>query len=228
VSIPLLVEYYNELPRRQPKEDAKAWRARLEAATDVFRRLAQKRYNEGTLVRLLSHPEPRARQAALMALGLYGTMAANAAAAGRLRDPDEEVRRLASDTLWSLWFRADTDANNRELQRLMRLADPDEALAGLDQLVRRSPGFAEAYNQRAILAFRRRDYRRSAADCARVMQLNPHHFAAQAGMAQCYLQLRKPRAALRLFRNALRINPYLDGVAETIRTLEKALGEDKK
>ena len=228
MSIPLLVEYYEELPRRRAKEDARAWRARRDAGVAAFRKLAEKRYNEGTLLRLLEYPSGRARQAALMALGLFGTMASNAAVAARLRDPDPDVRGMASETIWSLWFRADTEANNRELQRLMRLADPDDALAGYDRLIQRAPGFAEAYNQRAMLAFRRRDYRRSAADCARVLRLNPHHFGAQAGMAQCYLQLRKPRAALKAFRQALRINPYLDGVAETIRTLEKALGEDRK
>ncbi len=38
--------------------------------------------------------------------------------------------------------------------------------------------------------------------------------------------MRKHRAALKAFRNALRINPYMDGVAETIRALENALGEE--
>jgi len=36
----------------------------------------------------------------------------------------------------------------------------------------------------------------------------------------------KLRAALRVYRRAHRINPNLDGVAETIRALENALGEE--
>jgi hypothetical protein len=38
--------------------------------------------------------------------------------------------------------------------------------------------------------------------------------------------MRKHRASLKAFRHALRINPNMDGVAETIRALENALGEE--
>jgi hypothetical protein len=40
------------------------------------------------------------------------------------------------------------------------------------------------------------------------------------------MQMRKHRAALKAFKAALRINPHMDGVAETIRALENALGEE--
>jgi tetratricopeptide (TPR) repeat protein len=96
----------------------------------------------------------------------------------------------------------------------------------LNDLIRTAPGFAEAYNQRAILHFRLEQYDRSVADCQAVLRLNPHHFGAQAGLGQCYLRLRRHRAALRAFRVALRINPHLDGIAETVRALENALGEE--
>ena len=223
---PLLVEYYQQLPRRRAKDDPDRWRKRQADAYEAFKKHAHERYTEGTLLRLLESPDADARRAALLALSLFGTMQANAAVAGRLRDGDAEVRQLAVDTLWSLWFQADSEENNQELQRLARLRDRDAALAGLDHLVLKAPGFAEAYNQRAILAFRLKQFERSIADCEKVLQLNPFHFGAQAGMAQCYMQLRKHRAALKAFRNALRINPHLDGVADTVRALETALGEE--
>ncbi len=59
-----------------------------------------------------------------------------------------------------------------------------------------------------------------------MLKLNPHHFGALAGLGQCYLQQRKNKAALKAFRAAMRINPNLDGVAETIRAIENALGEE--
>jgi hypothetical protein len=40
------------------------------------------------------------------------------------------------------------------------------------------------------------------------------------------MKLRKPRAALKAFRNAFRINPNLEGIEDTIRTLEDVLGEE--
>ena len=222
----LLVEYYQRMPTRRAKDDAETWRRRQEEGRQKFLQRAQARYNEGTLLRLLAGADPKARRASLVALGQFGTMEANTAMAARLKDDDGETRRAAAEALWALWFRADDEENNRELQRLMRLRDREKAAAGLDLLVQKAPRFAEAYNQRAVVFFRMKQFERSIADCEKALQLNPCHFGAQAGMAQCYMQLRKHKAALRAFRAALRINPNLDGVAETIRALENALGEE--
>ena len=222
----LLVEYYQRMPTRRARDDAETWRRRQEEGRHKFLQLARARYNEGTLLRLLAGTDPKARRAALVALGQFGTMEANAAMAARLKDDDAETRRAAAEALLALWFRADDEENNRELQRLMRLRDREKAAAGLDQLVQKAPRFAEAYNQRAVVFFRMKQFERSIADCEKTLQLNPCHFGAQAGMAQCFMQLRRHKAALRAFRAALRINPNLDGVAETIRALENALGEE--
>jgi tetratricopeptide (TPR) repeat protein len=220
----LLVEYYDQIP--EGRSDTKRQMTRKEAV-EAFRRRVAERYTEGTLMRLLQHGDNQSRRASLLALGLLGTMDACPAIAARLHDEDREVAQTAADTLWTLWFRADTPAHNDELQRLARLRDREKALAGLDALIRRAPGFAEAYNQRAIVLFRLKQFERSIADCEKVLQLNPYHFGAQAGLGQCYLQMRKHRAALKAFRATLRINPNMDGVAETIRALENALGEER-
>jgi tetratricopeptide (TPR) repeat protein len=148
--------------------------------------------------------------------------------AALLRDDDRMVRQMAADALWSIWFRADSEAHVQELGRLLALDDPEKTLGGLDELVRKAPGFAEAYNQRAIVQFRLQHYQKSIADCEKAVQLNPCHFGAQAGMAQCYMKLKKPRAALKAFRGALRINPNMDGVKETVRALEDVLGGEDK
>jgi tetratricopeptide (TPR) repeat protein len=223
VSNSLLVEYYKQIP--EGRSDAKPKMTRKEAIA-VFKHRVAERYTEGTLLRLLDHGDSDCRRAALLALGLLGTMSACPVLAARLRDGEREVAQMAADTLWTLWFRGDSPDNNNELQRLARLRDREKALAGLDALLMRAPDFAEAYNQRAIVHFRLKQFDRSIADCEKVLAMNPHHFGAQAGLGQCYLQMRKHRAALKAFRNALRINPHMDGVAETIRALENALGEE--
>jgi len=220
----LVVEYYEALP--DLGDDSRlSTSARLKALA-AFKKKVAARYTEGTLQRLLHCPNATARRAAVLALGLLGSMRSNAGVAALLRDDDRQVRLLAGNALWSLWFRADSHANNRELQRLMALADPREALDGLGTLIKKAPSFAEAYNQRAILFFRLGEYQQSVADCAAVLKRNPYHFGAQSGMAQGYLRLKKPRAALRAFRHALRLNPGLQGVEETIRALEDVLGEE--
>jgi tetratricopeptide (TPR) repeat protein len=226
VSPPLLVDYYNKLPERHLNEPPREVKARWQTALEKFKKRVEDRYTEGTLARLLDLGDARSRQAALTALSLMGTLASNAVVAARLHDDDPDTRQLAVDTLWAIWFRADSEENSQELQRLQRMRDREKALAGFDQLILRAPGFAEAYNQRAVLAFRLKQYEKSIADCEKALQLNPYHFGAQAGIAQCFLQLRKHKAALKAFRAALKLNPYMEGVAETIRALENALGEE--
>jgi tetratricopeptide (TPR) repeat protein len=228
VGTALLVEYFNDLPQPREGDDPRAWAARLEKAVAAFKKQVAGRYTEGTLQRLLDCPDDTARRAAVLSLGLLGTMASNEAVARRLRDDDPAVRRLAADALWSLWFRGDSEANNQELQRLMGLRDGDKAVAGLGELIKKAPRFAEAYNQRAIRHFQAGDYRKAVDDCEKVLQLNPYHYGAQSGLAQAYLRLRQPKAALKAYRAAFQINPNLDGVEESIRALEQALGEEGK
>jgi tetratricopeptide (TPR) repeat protein len=77
-----------------------------------------------------------------------------------------------------------------------------------------------------VLYYRRGEYARSAADCEKVLRLNPVHFAAASGMGQCYLRMKKPKAALRAFRTALSINPDLESVREAVSALKAAFGDD--
>jgi tetratricopeptide (TPR) repeat protein len=247
MSTPLLIEFFTALPEdalrgngdwptnrleadKEPsastKNRATGGKARRRAAIHVFTKQVQKHYTEGTLLRLLENGAVSCRRAASFALGLVGSPAATERLAERLHDEDEEVARLAAEALWGLWFRGDNPAHSDELYRLTRMRDREKSLAGLGELIVRAPRFAEVYNQRAILYFRLEQFDRSAADCEAALKLEPRHFGAQAGLGQCYLRLRKHRAALKAFRAALRINPRLEGVAETVRALESALGEE--
>jgi tetratricopeptide (TPR) repeat protein len=229
----LLLEYYQELPERTSGEPAQAWQRRYQMGIDKFQQRVLSRYNEGTLLRLLDASHSQTRQAAALALGLTGTMASNRTLAGMLHDDDPAVRQMASEAMWSIWFRAGTPDQNQELQRLVGMAsseenDPDTILAGFDALLKEAPDFAEVYNQRAILYMQHGEYVKSIKDCERVLKLNPHHFGAAGGMAQGYLKQRKLRAALRAYRRSFRINPNLDGVRQAIQSLEKTLGEEGK
>jgi tetratricopeptide (TPR) repeat protein len=229
----LLLEYYQELPERSSGEPAQAWQRRYQIGVDKYQQKVQTRYNEGTLLRLLDASHSQTRQAAALALGLCGSMVSNRTLAGMLHDDDPAVRQMASEAMWSIWFRAGTPEQNQELQRLIGLAasdenDPDTILAGFDALLKDAGDFAEVYNQRAIFFAKRGEFAKSIKDCERVLKLNPHHFGAAGGMAQGYLKQRKLRAALRAYRRSFRINPNLDGVRQAIQSLEKTLGEEGK
>jgi tetratricopeptide (TPR) repeat protein len=228
-----LLRFYRQLPPRKAAEEVVAWTRRLGEALEGFHAEVAACYFEGTLQRLLHSSSAETRQAAVLALGLVGTMDSNRPLARMLRDRDPGVRQFTADALWALWFRADTPENNQELRRLSGLGSrrdgsTDQVLADYAALLEKAPGFAEAYNQRAILHFRLGAWQAAIADCSAALRLNPHHFGAASGLAQCYLKQRKMRPALRAYRRAYQLNPNLTGVQQTIRSLEKLLGEEGK
>jgi len=215
VSGPLILELYEEFERT--------------GNLIRYGQVVGRAYTEGTLQRLLAHRSVRVRQAAVTALRQKGTMASNAALAECLRDPNSHIRHLAEEALWSVWMRGDNRRNGLELRRLARLMsdqDYDQAMVGLNELIARAPRFAEAYNQRAIIAFRRGDYRAAAADCEETLRLNPYHFGALGGLGQCYIQLHRPKEALKAFRRALAIHPGLHGVESMVERLKSMVKED--
>jgi len=205
----LLVHYYDTFLRDQDIE--------------AFRRNVSARYNEGTLARLLQSSDPQVRRASIMALGLFGGFRSNAAVARGLRDPDPMVRSLADSALWAIWFRADTPENNDALEQIRGLVSRrrlDLAIDQANQLIARSPNFAEAYNQRAIAHFFQGRFAESVDDCRKVLVHNPFHTGALSGMGQCQLRLGHRDEAIETFRRALKLQPYNDGLREMIVELE--------
>jgi len=195
---------------------------------EVFRERVLGRYTEATLGRILtSSPHPTARRAAVLALGMLGTYeVANAPLGRALRDDDPVVRTMAESALWAVWFRADTPENNRTLDQVKRLINQqrfDTAVELATRLIGQAPRFAEAYNQRAIAYFLQGRYAESAADCERVLQLNPYHFGAWSGLAQCQACLQQPRQALHTLRRALKLQPHSQGLRQSIELLESQI-----
>lgn len=225
MSHPLLVEAYLKLPQPQSGDDPDLLEAGMQDAMRAFRDEVRAKYTEGTLQRLLQAAPESVRRAAALALGLVGTMRSNQRLAAALRDPDRLVRKFAADSLWEIWFRGTSPDLARQLRQATALPDAAQILGALDDLIREFPDFAEAYNQRAILLFRRGDYGKSVSDCEAALRLNPFHFGAASGLGQCYVRMNKPRAALRAFRQALEINPDLVNLKDTITGLEAALGD---
>jgi tetratricopeptide (TPR) repeat protein len=226
VAEPLIVTFYEKLPQPSPTDDQELWQAGVQDAIRGFRQSIKNNYSEGTLQRLVTHPNVQARQSSVLALGLIGTLDSNAALAMALKDEDWLVRKFAQDALWEIWYRGDNPNHCWTLQQALQLNDSSQSIAALDELVSEAPQFAEAFNQRAILLFRRGDFRRSIDDCKVVLRLNPFHFGAAAGMGQCFLKLNKPRAALRAFNQALDLNPALMELKDAVQTLREALGEE--
>jgi tetratricopeptide (TPR) repeat protein len=88
------------------------------------------------------------------------------------------------------------------------------------RLIAVAPRFAEAYNQRAIIYFGQGRFAESAQDCERVLSLNPYHFGALSGLAECQLRMNRPDEAIKALRRSSKLQPYNTGLRDTIRVLE--------
>ena len=209
---PVLVRYYNSFIETK---DA-----------DTFQQNVLARYTEGSLIRLLDSSDTDARRAAVLSLGLVGGARANTPVGERMKDDDPVIRSFAENALWSIWSRADTPENNQELTTVRNLLSEeklDEAMTRVNLLIDKAPRFAEAWNQRAIIHFSRGDWEKSAADCRKVVELNPYHYGAISGMAQCYLRADQPKQAIEAFRMLARIQPHNTAALDAIESLERQL-----
>jgi tetratricopeptide (TPR) repeat protein len=174
------------------------------------------------------------RRAALV-LGLWGTLQvpgpgwadqldpALPSLFAELKDADAVEARGIEERIWSAWFRTSDRVGASLLDEgtvLMGQRRWQEALHRFNQLVVHSPGFAEAWNKRATVHFLLGDLDDSVLDIQRTLALEPRHFGALSGLGQIYLQLDRPKAALRAFQAALAIHPNLHGVRRQVEELQ--------
>jgi tetratricopeptide (TPR) repeat protein len=144
----------------------------------------------------------------------------------RLRDESAFVRSFAEQGLWLLWTRsgdAEIDGLMARATEEMQASRYAEAIALLDQVVRKKPEFAEGWNRRATVHYLAGELQKSIADCDQVLKRNPGHFGALSGLGQIYLQLQEDETALKWFRRALEVNPNMLSVEMNIKMLEERL-----
>ncbi len=128
-----------------------------------------------------------------------------------LKDPNENVRRVATEALWRHWYTQKGAYGAQILMRSQSLLEaglPQEAERLLTETLQGMPDFSEAWNRRAVLYYLQKDYWKAIADCEKVLELVPYHFGALHGMGLCHAELGNHLAAIQCFRRALDIQPY--------------------
>ena len=179
----------------------------------------------------IAKPDVETRRQAAAWLGEVGTMADAPVLLAALSDGDDMVRALAEHSVWQVWSRSGDPEVDHLLQvgiEQMGRSDGPAAVSTFTAVIERRPDFAEGWNKRATVYFLMGEYEKSLQDCHEVIKRNPSHFGALAGYGQIYLALDQPERALSYFRQALRVNPNLRGVARIIPQLERALMERRK
>ena len=128
--------------------------------------------------------------------------------------------------IWSIWSETPDPQSAGLFSRAteaMGRRDQTAALEALNELVRREPAFAEAWNKRATLHYVIGDYRASVEDIQRTLALEPRHFGALSGLGLIYLAINEPSAAVRSFEAALAVHPNLEGARANVERLKDEL-----
>lgn len=143
-----------------------------------------------------------------------------------LKAAESEAAAAAITTeIWQLWM----TSGDPVLDEMMSEASTALSVGALvragnliDEIVKRRPDWAEAWNKRATLRFVERRFEESLADCVEVLNREPRHFGALAGMGLIAIEQENYKAALSAFRRALAIHPFL-GERAFLPALEKML-----
>lgn len=96
----------------------------------------------------------------------------------------------------------------------------DRSFFYFDEVVTLAPGFAEGWHKRATVYYLRNDYTHALRDLEHVLRLDPRHFDATMGLAVMLQELGDKKGALDLYRRALKINPWIEGAQEGIKSLK--------
>ena len=211
-----LVEHFESAPPSAP-------------ASDVARVLLAHCPPEGLITLLTCRPNDIVR-AAIVALGLKGSMEHCPALAQLVRLGHGEVAELAEESLWRIWLRAGSNEGNAELAHAVGLIDAgrfQQAVTVLTRLTGAEPTFAEAHHQRGIALSLLGRPEEAAEAFELALRYNPYHFTAAVSLGHAYAQRGQFRAALRHYRRALELNPRLEAIPEAVERIEAMVGENR-
>ncbi len=175
------------------------------------------------ILMMLSEASPSQARAAVVYLGVCGTIEDAPVLALCLRHPDEGVARLAEHCLWGLWMRAGSEEGNCSLAEAVAAIRDNRvvyAVVLLERLTRLEPDFAEAWFQLGVARALLDQPELAASAYRRALEFNPYHFAAAASLGHAEVELGRLPDALHNYRRAVDIHPRLEGVQELIDELE--------
>jgi len=105
-----------------------------------------------------------------------------------------------------------------------RLAD---SIAIFSEVIKRKPDFAEGWNRRATVHYRRGEYQKSIADCDEVLKAQSAAFRRTVGPGPDLFQARGLRALARLVPPRARGHPNMLGVEINIQGIEELLKDQR-
>jgi len=140
--------------------------------------------------------------------------------------PDQRAARPIERELKARWAHTGSPSADLLLKRTdqaMEAHDFDTARDIVQKLTDIAPNFAEAWHRRATLAAQKDDYEDALTSLRRTLALQPKNFTALAELGIILEEYNDKPHALDAYRQAKVIDPFLDGLADRIRDLTKAV-----
>ena len=141
---------------------------------------------------------------------------------------DNGEARKWVNLIWQEWFKTD----NADAKRLMARAQfarranlREEALKALNMIVQIAPDYVEGWNQRATIYFMLGRDAESVADIRKVLQLEPRHFGALAGLGLIHMRAENWQSAIASFERAQELHPFLGERAFIPKLKERMKGK---
>ena len=98
--------------------------------------------------------------------------------------------------------------------------DYDLSLQLLDSIIELTPGYTEAFAQRATVHYVKKNLYQALTDLRVVIAREPRHYTALAGLGVILQDLGEHKRALDALRGAVAIHPHLKGIPDIIKRLE--------
>ncbi len=136
--------------------------------------------------------------------------------------PNDNAARVVEGSIQALWSEsgsATVDLLMTWTDAAVEAKDYPLALDYLDRIITMQPDFVEAWNRRATVYYLTDDTARSLSDIEHVLALEPRHFVALAGLGTILRSIGEDDRALKAYRAALALDPYLDEVAKAVKQL---------
>jgi tetratricopeptide (TPR) repeat protein len=140
-----------------------------------------------------------------------------------LHQPKAPDAENTEQKIWTLWKHNDSPTAELLLTQAStamtdRAYDTSETM--FDTLLDSYPDYIEALNKRATLYYDLKRYDEALADLDTVLETEPRHFGALSARGFIFAAQKKYSPAADAFREALAINPNMEGVQAALKQLE--------
>lgn len=138
----------------------------------------------------------------------------------------ENEGNLIAEEIWAIWLDSGSPSVNLILRRgsqAQTRGENDMARRMFDHVTGLSPDYAEGWSRSSRLALEERDFARATGDAVRALSLEPRHFYALWTLGNVLERLGRTEEALDAYREANRLHPTLESVADRVDALELQL-----